>query len=254
MSIQEAFNKKKAFITFLTCGDPDFETTKELILMMQAEGVDLIELGIPFSDPMAEGPVISSANERALAKGASTKKVFQMVEALKGQVHVPLVFMTYANVLFSYGSEAFLKKCKEVNISGIIIPDIPYEEKEEFTGLCQEYGVAFVSFIAPTSKERIQMIAKETEGFLYCVSSLGVTGMRSEITADVAGMVSLAKEVTQTPVAVGFGISNAQQAKQMSESADGIIIGSAIVKLIGTYGKASIEPVRSFIKEIRAVL
>lgn len=249
MRIAEAFTNKKAFIPFVTCGDPCLETTKELIYTLEEAGADLIELGIPFSDPTAEGPVIQAANMRALATGVTTDKIFDMVAEV--EVKVPLVFMTYANVVFSYGIERFAKKCVEVGISGMILPDIPFEEKEEFSSICEQYDIDFISLIAPTSHERIAMIAKEAKGFVYCVSSMGVTGMRNNITADVDGMVKLVREVTDTPVAIGFGISTPEQAKMMAEKADGVIVGSAIVRIIEKYGKESPKYVQEYVCSMR---
>lgn len=248
MKIAEAFQNKKAFIPFITCGDPCLETTKELIYTLERAGADLIELGIPFSDPTAEGPVIESANMRALAKGVTTDKIFTMLETV--EVKVPLVFMTYANVVFSYGIEKFTKKCVEVGISGIILPDIPFEEKTEFSEICDSYGIDFISLIAPTSHERISMIAKEAKGFVYCVSSMGVTGVRSTITSDVDAMVSLVREVTDIPVAIGFGISTPEQAKKMALKCDGVIVGSAIVRLIEEHGKNAPKYVYEYVESI----
>ena len=199
--IEQAFQKKKAFIPFITCGDPSLEVTKKLVCAMEKAGADLIELGIPFSDPTAEGPVIQAANIRALSAGVTTDKIFKMVDEVRQESSVPLVFMTYANVVFSYGIERFVKKAVEVGMDGLILPDVPYEEKEEFQAVCQRYGLAFISLIAPTSQERVSMIAREAEGFVYCVSSLGVTGVRSQITTDVEAMVKLVKQSRDIPCA-----------------------------------------------------
>lgn len=252
--IENVFKGKKAFIPFITCGDPSLEVTKKLVLAMEEAGADLIELGIPFSDPTAEGPVIQAANIRALSGGVTTDKVFDMVEELRSQTQIPLAFMTYANVVFSYGIEKFVKKAVEAGMDALILPDIPYEEKEEFASVCREYGLAFISLIAPTSHERISMIAEQAEGFVYCVSSMGVTGERSEITSDVQGMVRLVKQVKEIPCAVGFGISTPEQAKEMNKYADGVIVGSAIVKLCGKYQEACVEPVREYVKSMRKAL
>lgn len=249
--IEAAFQQGKAFAAFITCGDPDLETTKALIMAMADAGADLIELGIPFSDPTAEGPVIQEASRRALSVGVTTDQIFTMVKELRKELTLPLVVMTYANVLFSYGTERFIKTAAECKIDGIILPDVPFEEKEEFAAPCRSYGLQYISLIAPTSKERITTIAKEAEGFLYCVSSLGVTGERGELSCDVASMVSLVKEVTHLPVAIGFGISTPEQAKQMGSLADGIIIGSAIVRRIGEHGTGAIAPVAEYVKEIK---
>ncbi len=250
--IADAFQNDTAFIAFITCGDPDLDTTKELIYALERGGTDLIELGIPFSDPTAEGETIQNANMRALAGGVSTEKIFKMLETV--EVNIPLVFMTYANVVYHYGIEKFAQRCSEVGISGLILPDIPYEEKEEFAPLCQKHGVDFVSFVAPTSEQRIAMIAKESRGFVYCVSSLGVTGVRSEISVDVPSVVAQVKSATDTPVAVGFGISTPEQGAKIGQYADGIIVGSALVKIIEKEGKNAPPLIEAFAKEMKDAL
>ena len=214
--IAEAFQKEKVFIPFITCGDPDLETTGKVVRAAVANGAGLIELGIPFSDPTAEGPVIQGANLRALSGGVTTDKIFDFVRDLRKDVEIPLVFMTYANVVFSYGAERFLKNCSAIGIDGIILPDVPFEEKEEFGGLCRKYGVALISMIAPTSENRVAMIAREAEGFLYIVSSLGVTGVRSEIKTDLSAILKVVREHTDVPCAIGFGISAPEQAEKMA--------------------------------------
>ncbi len=254
MKIIDAFSNQKAFIAFLTCGDPNLETTEQLILAMEKNGADVIELGIPFSDPTAEGPVIQAANLRALTAGVTTDKIFDMVIRVRKTVKIPMVFMTYANVVFSYGTERFIKKAAEIGMQGLILPDVPFEEKEEFSTLCKAYGLDFISLIAPTSEHRISKIAKESSGFVYCVSSLGVTGTRNSITADIDTMVKMVRQSTNTPTAIGFGISTPEQAKTMSEKADGIIIGSAIMKLVEQYGEHSIPYVSSYIKDIKRII
>lgn len=252
--ITEAFANGKAFIPFLTCGDPSLEVTEQLVYAMEEVGADLIELGIPFSDPTAEGPVIQEANVRALAGGVTTDKVFSMVEKIRKNTKIPMVFMTYANVVFSYGTERFIKKAAEVGMDGLILPDVPFEEKEEFDVVCKQYGLDLISLIAPTSHERIRMIAKEAKGFVYCVSSLGVTGVRSEIKTDVAKMVEMVKEVNDIPAAIGFGISTPEQAKKMASVSDGAIVGSAIVKIVAKYGKECIPEVEKYVKEMKAAV
>ncbi len=250
--ISQAFADGKAFIPFITCGDPDLETTAALVRAMEQSGADLIELGIPFSDPTAEGPVIQEANLRALKGGVTTDKVFDLVKDLRTDVKIPLVFMTYANVVFSYGTERFVKKMAEVGMDGLILPDVPYEEKEEFAPVCRQYGISLISMVAPTSEDRIARIATGAEGFLYCVSSLGVTGMRSEITTDIGGMVQLIRESNpMIPCAIGFGISNAEQVKEMSALSDGAIMGSAIVKMIAEHGRDSVPYVAEFVREMK---
>ncbi|MGN0375250.1 MAG: tryptophan synthase subunit alpha [Butyrivibrio sp.] len=249
--IKSAFEKGKAFIAFITCGDPDLETTAKAVKAAVDNGATLIELGIPFSDPTAEGPVIQGANLRALQGGITTDKIFEFVGELRSSgIEVPMVFMTYANVVFSYGAERFISECKRIGIDGLILPDLPYEEKEEFLPECHKYGVDLISLVAPTSENRIAMIAKEAEGFLYIVSSLGVTGARSEITTDLDSIVKLVRQNTDIPCAIGFGISTPQQAENMAEKADGVIVGSAIVKLLEKYGKDAPEYIGEYVKSM----
>ncbi len=252
--IEQAFSKGKAFIPFITCGDPDLETTEKLVYAMENAGANLIELGIPFSDPVAEGPVIQAASERALKAGTTTDKIFEMVEKIRVQSEVPLAFMTYANLLFTYGLDKFLSRCKECGICCVILPDIPFEEKGEMLDKFWEYDVKMISLIAPTSAERIQKIAAEAKGFVYCVSSLGVTGTRNEITTDVAAMVARVRGVQTIPCAIGFGISNPETAAKMSEFSDGVIVGSAIVKLVEEYGRHCIGPVCDFVREMKKAI
>ncbi len=248
MKIKDAFKNGKTFIPFVTCGDPDLDTTKALIYKLEEAGASIIELGIPFSDPTAEGDVIQGANLRALKNNITTDDIFDMVSTIK--VSVPLVFMTYANIIFTYGIERFAKRCKEVGISGIILPDIPFEEKDEFAEIFEKQDIDFISLIAPTSQERIKMIAAQAKGFVYCVSSLGVTGVRQSITADIDAMVSLVREVSDIPVAIGFGIQTPEQAKTMAEKSDGVIVGSAIVKLIAQHSKNSPQYVYEYAKNM----
>lgn len=252
--IGEAFDGKKAFIAFITCGDPDLETTAACVRAAVANGAGLIELGIPFSDPTAEGPVIQGANLRALTGGVTTDKIFDLVRDLRRDVKVPMVFMTYANVVFSYGAERFLATCQQIGIDGIILPDLPFEEKEEFLPLCHTYGVDLISLIAPTSANRIAMIAKEAEGFIYVVSSLGVTGTRSEIKTDLTSIVEVIRENTDIPCAIGFGISNPEQAGKMAGISDGAIVGSAIIKIIEKYGREAAPHVGDYVREMTAGL
>ncbi len=252
--IREAFKNGKAFIPFITCGDPDLETTGKVVRAAAENGADIIELGIPFSDPTAEGPVIQAASLRALQGGVTTDKIFDFVVELRKDVSIPLVFMTYANVVFSYGTERFMKKCKEVGIDGIILPDVPFEEKEEFDSVARNYGVDMISLIAPTSADRIAMIAKEASGFIYIVSSLGVTGVRSEITTDISEIVKVIRANTDVPCAVGFGISTPEQAAKMASVSDGAIVGSAIVKHIGEHGKNAADYVGSFVNSMKTAV
>ena len=281
--IKEAFAKGKAFIPFITCGDPDLETTKKIVRAMSANGADLIELGIPFSDPTAEGPVIQEANIRALKNHITTDDVFEMVKELRQELSLPLVFMTYANVIFSYGAsrqaaggaakaparaeagaeakaparaacgiEGFASRAAECGINGVILPDVPFEEREEFAPVFRKYGIDLISMIAPTSHERIRTIASRAEGFVYVVSSLGVTGIRQNITTDLGAMVALVREANpEIPCAIGFGIATPEQAEKMGRVADGVIVGSAIVKQIGTLGTGAPEVIGAYTKEMK---
>lgn len=252
--IKKAFENGKAFIPFVTAGDPDLETTEKLLIEMSKNGADIIEIGIPFSDPIAEGVVIQEADLRALASGTTTDKIFDMVKRVRSEIKCALAVMTYMNPIFVYGTDKFMQRCSECGISAVIVPDTPFEEKQELAPYCDKHGVELVSLIAPTSHDRIRMIAKESQGFVYCVSSMGVTGVRSEITTDIGEMVSLVKSVSDTPCAVGFGISTPEQAKKMSESADGVIVGSAIVKIVAKYGKDCIKPVCDYVKSMKEAI
>lgn len=250
-NIRKAFEKGKAFIPFITCGDPDLETTAKVVKAAVANGADLIELGIPFSDPTAEGPVIQGANLRALTGGVTTDKVFDLVRELRKDVTVPMVFMTYANVVYSYDAEKFIRTCEEIGIDGLILPDLPFEEKDEFLPICKKYNVDLISLIAPTSENRISMIAKEAEGFIYVVSSLGVTGTRSEIKTDLKSIVDVIRANTDIPCAIGFGISTPEQAKKMAELSDGAIVGSAIIKYLEKYGKDAPKYIGEYVKSMK---
>ncbi len=252
--IQSAFAGGKAFIPFITCGDPNLKTTAAVVRAAVANGADLVELGIPFSDPTAEGVVIQAANLRALQGGVTTDKIFDLVRDLRGDVRVPLVFMTYANVVFSYGADKFISTCADVGIDGLILPDLPFEEKGEFLPYCRKYGVDLISLIAPTSENRIAMIAREAEGFVYIVSSLGVTGVRSEIKTDLTSIVAAVRANTKIPCAIGFGISTPAQAKQMASLSDGAIVGSAIIKLLAKYGDDAPKFVGEYVKSMKDAL
>lgn len=250
-NIQKAFENGKAFIAFITCGDPDLATTAEVVKEAARNGADLIELGIPFSDPTAEGPVIQGANIRALKGGVTTDRIFDFMRELRKEVTVPMVFMTYANVVFSYGSEKFIATCKEIGMDGLILPDVPFEEKEEFQSICDQYDIDFISLIAPTSENRIAMIAKEAKGFLYIVSSLGVTGTRTEIKTDLSSIVEVVRQNTDVPCAIGFGISTPEQAKKMAGLSDGAIVGSAIIKILEKYGTEAPKYVGEYVKSMK---
>jgi tryptophan synthase alpha chain len=252
--ITKAFESKKAFIAFITGGDPDVATTEKLIIAMAQSGVDMVEIGVPFSDPIAEGVVIQQASERALANGCTVDTLFDMVKRIRQKVDIPLLFMTYINPIFAYGKTRFMEKCADCGIDGIIVPDLPFDEREELNNECKNHGICQIAMIAPTSNERIAMIASEAEGFLYCVSSLGVTGVRSEINTNIAEMIHQVRNVSSVPCAIGFGISTPQQAHEMSAISDGVIIGSAIVKRIAEFGAQCVEPVQEYVREIKKAL
>ena len=250
-TVAEAFQNKKAFIPFVTAGDPDLETTEKIILSMQENGADLIEIGIPFSDPVAEGIVIQKADERALAAGTTTDKIFDMVGRIREEMHIPMVFMTYVNVIFVYGIEAFARRSQELGMAGVIVPDVPFEEKEELERVFNEYGLDVISLIAPTSANRIQAIAAEAKGFVYCVSSLGVTGVRETMNQGVADMVREVKKVSDIPCAVGFGISTPEQARDMAGVSNGVIVVSAIMKIVAEYGRECVGPVGDYVRRMK---
>lgn len=252
--IKEAFSNHKTFIAFITGGDPNLEVTEQLLYAMEKAGADLIEIGIPFSDPVAEGVVIQEANERALSAGITTDHLFDLVAKVRENIKVPLVFLTYMNPIFTYGTKRFMKRCQEAGIDGVIVPDVPFEERSELLGPMKEYGIELVSMIAPTSKERIAMIAKEAEGFIYCVSSLGVTGVRSDLTTDIESIVATVREHTKVPCAIGFGISTPEQAQKMASISDGAIVGSAIVKIVAEYGEDCVEKVAEYVSKMNAAV
>lgn len=251
--LQRAF-ARKAFIPFITAGDPDLATTAALVKAMAAAGADLIELGIPFSDPIAEGPVIQGADIRALAGGMTTDRLFAMIADLRRDCDVPLALMTYINPVFVYGADRFMACCREVGVCAVIVPDAPFEEKGELQASCTKYGVKQISMIAPTSEGRIAKIAAGAEGFIYVVSSLGVTGVRTNFSANLEDTVVAIRRYTKLPCAVGFGISTPEQAAHMAAFADGAIVGSAIVKIIAAHGRDSVPYVSDYVKQMRAAL
>jgi len=261
-NIHNAFKNGKAFIGFITGGDPSIEKTKEFVLEMVRAGADLIEIGIPFSDPIAEGPVIQEANTRALCAGATVEKLFTLVEELKKETDVPIVFLTYINPVFRYGMginspkektgyDSFFQRCSDVGLDGIIIPDLPFEEQQPVREAAGKHDIDLISLIAPTSEERIKEIAKTATGFIYLVSSMGVTGVRSEITTDLTSITAAIKSVTSVPVAIGFGIHSPVQAAQMAKIADGVIVGSAIVKIIAQHGTEAGKHIYNYVKEMK---
>lgn len=249
IAITDAFKDHKAFIPFITVGDPDLATTEAIVKAAADNGADLIELGIPFSDPTAEGPVIMDADLVALEAGTTTDKVFELTKKLREDgITVPFVYMTYANVVFSYGTERFAKRAQDAGVQGVILPDVPYEEKGDFDPIFSQHGIDLISMIAPTSEDRITRIAKEAKGFIYVVSSLGVTGTRAKITTDIAAMTELVRAATDVPCAVGFGISTPEQAREMAAKSDGAIVGSAIIRLIAEHGRNAAGPVGAYVK------
>ncbi len=254
--IGRSFDGSKGFIPFVTCGDPDLETTKQIVCALADAGATIIELGIPFSDPTAEGPVIQEANIRSLSAGTTTDAIFETVADLREEVDVPLAFMTYANVVFHYGTDRFCEHAARAGVDALILPDVPFEEREEFVPACNANGLDYISLIAPTSEERVAMIAREAQGFVYCVSSLGVTGTRSEITTDLDTLVARIRKATDIPVAIGFGISNPEQARAMAQKSNGAIVGSALVKIIAEYGRDAApyvgEAAQAMVDAIRA--
>ena len=249
--IGKAFDHGKAFVAFITCGDPDLETTGKVVRAAVENGADLIELGIPFSDPTAEGPVIMEADKRALDGGVTTDDIFEFTRELRKEVSVPMVYMTYANVVFHYGTDRFCRRASEAGVSGLILPDVPYEESAEFREICERYGMDLVSMVAPTSKNRVAAISGQAKGFIYIVSSLGVTGTRDSITTDLSPIISVIRENTDTPCAVGFGISTPEQCRTMASIADGSIVGSAIVRIVAQYGRDSAGPVGEYVKGMK---
>ncbi|NLK88004.1 MAG: tryptophan synthase subunit alpha [Clostridiaceae bacterium] len=252
--LKEVFSAGKAFIPFITAGDPSLEITEQLVYKMAEAGADLIELGIPFSDPVAEGPVIQAADRRALEAGTTTDGIFEMMRRIRRSCDIPIAFMTYMNPVFSYGTDRFMSNCKACGVDAVIVPDLPFEERNELLPFCDKHRVVFVSMIAPTSGERIRMIADKAEGFVYCVSSTGVTGVRHEICSDAEVMISSIKRVKNIPCAVGFGISTPEQAAQVAEYADGVIIGSAIVDIAARYGSECIPHIEEFTRAIKKAI
>ena len=246
--------RPKAFIPFITGGDPDLETTRSLLYTLRDAGADLIEIGVPFSDPIAEGPVIQAADERALRAGCTVDKLFDLVASVRSDIGVPILFMTYFNPIFGYGLDRFIEKCAGCGLDGLIVPDLPFEERDELLGPCLSRGVELISLIAPTSGERVGHIARSSGGFLYCVSSLGVTGERGELGDSARRMVEQVRRVSDIPCAVGFGVSTPEQAGEIAGFADGVIVGSAIVRIIAEHGRGCAAPVGEFAKAIKGAM
>jgi len=247
-------NNQKALITFVTAGDPNIETTEKLVLEIVKDGADIVELGVPFSDPVAEGPVIQAASERALKNGANLMQIFALVKRLRQKINVPILLMMYLNCIFKFGKERFFSMCEECGIDGVIVPDMPFEEKAEIEAEAKEYGIFSISLVAPTSQERIKTIAQESEGFLYCVSSLGVTGQRNDFSTDFNEFFSVINKYAKVPTALGFGISSPEQVKELKQYCDGIIVGSAIVKIVEKYGENSVKPTGEFVQSLKKAL
>ncbi|MCL2084116.1 MAG: tryptophan synthase subunit alpha [Oscillospiraceae bacterium] len=252
--IAGAFSSGKAFIPFVTGGDPDLETTERVLYALAGAGADAIEIGVPFSDPIAEGPVIEAASERALGAGCTVEKLFGLAARVRADIKAPLLFMTYYNPVFARGVSSFAARCAESGVDGLIVPDLPFEERDELLGPCVSEGVELISLIAPTSGDRIAGIAKSSGGFLYCVSSLGVTGERRELGNDARRMVERVRRVSDIPCAVGFGVSTPEQARAIAGFADGVIVGSAIVRIIAEHGRDCVGPVGRFAEEIKRAI
>ena len=249
--ITQAFANNKAFIPFITCGDPDLTTTHKLVKAAVDNGADIIQLGIPFSDPTAEGLAIQAANLRALKKKITTDDVFNLVQTMRQDISAPFILTTYANAVFSYGIESFFERCAQVGAEGVLIADVPYEEKDEFEGLALKHGVELISLVSPTSEHRIAKIAKEARGFVYIISSLGNNKSRDELLSDIKHMVKLVREHTDLPCAVGIGISTPEQAKDVAAISDGAVVGSAILNIIAQYGKEAAPHVGSLVKSMK---
>jgi tryptophan synthase alpha chain len=252
--LDRVFSGRKAFIPFITAGDPSITVTEQLIYSMYEAGADLVEIGIPFSDPVAEGPVIQAADERALAAGVTVDDVFSMMERVRKSCDVPVALMTYVNPVVRYGTERFMKNCSKAGIDAVIVPDVPFEERDELLPFCGRYGITLISMVAPTSGERIRMIAAEAEGFIYCVSSPGVTGIRETIGNEAGEMVRAIKTVKDIPCAIGFGISTPEQAAELSRLGDGIIVGSAVVKIVEQYCEDCVGHVAEYVRRMKEAI
>lgn len=254
-ALAELKNKgEKALITFVTAGDPDIETTEKLVLEMLDKGSDIVEIGVPFSDPVAEGKTIQAASLRSLSRGTNLSEIFDMAGSLRQKTDKPLILMMYVNTIFRFGTERFFSLCREKGIDGVIVPDLPYEERNELQPYAEDNGIIAISLVAPTSHQRIADIAGEAKGFLYCVSSTGVTGTRSKFTTNFEEFFGEIKKSCKVPAMVGFGISDPEQAKKMSSYCDGVIVGSAVVKIVAEYGKNSPAPVGEFVRSLKKAI
>lgn len=245
---------EKALITFVTAGDPDLDTTEKLVLEMFENGSDIVEIGVPFSDPVAEGKVIQEASLRSLSHGTNLTEIFGTVENLRKKTDKPILLMMYINTIFRFGTERFFKLCREKGVDGVIVPDLPYEERDEIRSFADDNGIIPISLVAPTSHQRIENIASDARGFLYCVSSTGVTGTRSKFSTDFDEFFGEIKKSCKVPAMVGFGISGPEQAAKMGSYCDGVIVGSAIVDIVGKHGKDSVQKVGEFVHSLKGAL
>ncbi|USS90831.1 tryptophan synthase subunit alpha [Fructilactobacillus carniphilus] len=252
--VKQIFANHKAFVGFVVAGDPSLDATVDNILALAAGGADLIEIGIPFSDPVADGPVIAAADKRALDRQVTTDDVFAVIRRVREQSNVPLVFLTYANLVYQVGYQEFCRRCAELNVAGMIIPDLPYEEQDELLAATQEFDLDLIQLVAPTSKSRIKKIAQRATGFIYVVSSMGTTGTRDNFQTDLRAVTDEIRQYTDTPVAIGFGIHTPEQAHAMSQVADGVIVGSQIVELIEKAGDQAPEQLTAYVREMKRAI
>ena len=250
--IEKAFSSGKLFIPFIIGGDPDMETTEKLLYALNEAGADIIGIGIPFSDPVAEGPVIEAAHERALKSGCTVEKLFALVSRVRTEIKSPILFMTYYNSVFAYGVPRFTSQCSNSGIDGLIVPDLPFREREELLQPCVSNGLSLISLVSPALEARIANIAENSHGFIYCISSLGVTG--DDLSNDNRRMVEQIKQAKDIPCAADFGVSTPEQAREIAEFVDGVIIGSAIVNIIAEHEQNSVEPVAKFAKDMKAAI
>ncbi len=240
----------KAFIAYICGGDPSLEDTEKIVYALEEAGCDVIELGIPFSDPLADGPVIQDASLRSITNGFKIDKFFETVRDIRKKSQMPLVTMVYYSTIFGYGKEKFIEKCISLGLDGLIVPDLPYEEYDEIYYLIENTELYLIPLIAITSKERTPMLVEKAKGFIYCVSSLGVTGERKAFDQRIYDYINYVKEKTDVPVCIGFGISKKEDVDKFEKYADGVIVGSAIVRKIFE-SKGDLEKVKLFVKEIK---
>lgn len=245
---------KKAFIGFITAGDPTLSQTGELVKALEIAGTDIIEIGIPYSDPLADGPVIQLASQRAFKNSdLSVSNIMKLVRGIRKTTEIPLLFLVYINTIIVYGKEKFIGDCVEAGIDGLIIPDMPLEERDELMSLITQTDLALIPLVAPTSKDRVEKIVEGCKGFVYCVSSLGVTGRSSDFHTDIKSYLQEVKSKTDLPIAVGFGISSKKDIEDLYHYVDGFIVGSAIVKKVEE-GCGATEIVEKFVRDLRRAL